>query len=431
MSGLIVALSGASCSNTDAAQRRALRRLVGPGLLVAVGYIDPGNWATGIAGGSGYGYGLLSVVLAAALLAMGFQVLVARLALATGQDLAALTARYLPRPLARAAWLAGEGAILATALAELIGGAIALRLLFGLPLAAGVAATACGTLGVMFMAGQGVPRHERVVAALLAAVALSFVYLLASAAPASRAIVQGAAHAGSALRDPAGFMIALAILGATLMPHNLYLHSGELAERSRALPMAQRPLAMRLARNDTIVSLALAMGINAAIMIVAAASLDSAGGPVASLDDAHAAIGAALGAGAALVFAVALYAAGQSSAITGVVAGRILNRGFHRRGGSPGARALFTRIVAGSAAVALLGMSGGRDPDALLVLSQAVLSLALPFALVPLIWLALRRDVMGRHALRGLPAAAALAATGLIVALDGMLVADMLAGMPS
>jgi len=431
MSGLIVALSGASCSNTDAAQRRALRRLVGPGLLVAVGYIDPGNWATGIAGGSGYGYGLLSVVLAAALLAMGFQVLVARLALATGQDLAALTARYLPRPLARAAWLAGEGAILATALAELIGGAIALRLLFGLPLAAGVAATALGTLAVMLLAGRagrGMPLHERVIAVLLGVVAFSFVYLLAAASPDWGAVAAGAAEPGRALRDPAGFMIALGILGATLMPHNLYLHSGELAERGRELADRERPLAMRLARNDTALSLGVAMAINAAIMIVAAASLTGVGAAVSSLDEAHAAIGRTLGAGAALVFAVALYAAGQSSAITGVMAGRILSQGFRRRAGSAGARALFTRIVAGSVAVALLGMTGGQDPDALLVLSQVVLSLALPFALVPLVWLALRRDVMGAQVLRGAPAAAAVAATALIVALDAVLLADVLLG---
>lgn len=177
MTRLILALSG------PAARHPGLRRLVGSGVLVAVGYIDPGNWATDIAAGAGFGYGLLTVVFAAALLAMGFQVLVARLALATGEDLATLTARHLPRRAAGAAWLAGEAAILATALAELIGGAIALRLLFGLPLLAGVAVTGIATFTVFYIARGQVARHEQVIAVLLGIVALSFVVLLAEARP--------------------------------------------------------------------------------------------------------------------------------------------------------------------------------------------------------------------------------------------------------
>jgi manganese transport protein len=428
MTGLIVAMSGGKSALAQNAQLSAsLRRMVGSGLLVAVGYIDPGNWATDIAGGSGFGYGLLSVVIASALLALGFQVLVSRLALATGQDLATLTARHLSPRMAKAAWLAGEAAILATALAELVGGAIALRLLFGLPLLGGVAVTGVGTFAVLALTRGNADRHERVIAVLLAIVAASFVFLLFKANPAWTEVAQGVARTGGALRDPQGFLIALGILGATLMPHNLYLHSGSLAERARSLPADARDIAMRVTRNDTALSLGVAMLINAAIMIVAAASLSGPGLIVSSLDDAHAAIGHTLGAGAAIIFAVALYAAGQSSTITGVLAGRILSRGFQAgRNWSDRRRALVTRLIAGVAAAGLLGYSGGQDPDGLLVLSQVILSLALPFALAPLVLLACRKSIMGRHALRGAWAWAAIAATVGIIALDGYLLANTL-----
>ena len=428
MTGLIVAMSGGKSALAQNAQLSAsMRRMVGSGLLVAVGYIDPGNWATDIAGGSGFGYGLLSVVIASALLALGFQVLVSRLALATGQDLATLTARHLSPRMAKAAWLAGEAAILATALAELVGGAIALRLLFGLPLLGGVAVTGVGTFAVLALTRGNADRHERVIAVLLAIVAASFVFLLFKANPAWIEVAQGVARTGGALRDPQGFLIALGILGATLMPHNLYLHSGSLAERARSLPADARDIAMRVARNDTALSLGVAMLINAAIMIVAAASLSGPGLIVSSLDDAHAAIGNTLGAGAAIIFAVALYAAGQSSTITGVLAGRILSRGFQAGSNwSDRRRALATRLIAGAAAAGLLGYSGGQDPDGLLVLSQVILSLALPFALAPLVLLACRKSIMGRHALRGAWAWAAIAATVGIIALDGYLLADTL-----
>jgi len=223
-------------------------------------------------------------------------------------------------------------------------------------------------------------------------------------------------------------LIALGILGATLMPHNLYLHSGALAQRATGLARADRPAAIRIARNDTVVSLTVALLINAAIMVVAAASLSGLGPVVASLDGAHAAIAHTLGAGAAVVFAIALYAAGQSSTITGVMAGRVLSRGFQPAGGgwSDRRRAVATRAVAGVAALGLLATTGGQDPDGLLVLSQVILSLALPFALIPLVALARRRDVMGRYALRGAWGAAAVAATAGIVVLDGYLLVQTL-----
>lgn len=428
MTRLIFALSGnPQHTIADTVLRGQMRRMAGSGILVAVGYIDPGNWATDIAGGSGFGYGLLSIVLLSAILAMGFQVLAARVAVATGRDLAQLTAAELSRPFARLAWLAGEAAILATALAELIGGAIALRLLFGLPLMAGVAITGVGTFLVFYLTRGQTERHERVIAVLLAIVALSFVFLLLEARPSWLAMGTGITQTGRALSHTEGFMIALGILGATLMPHNLYLHSGTLAERARQLPPHARPLAYTVARNDTIVSLGIAMLINAAIMIVAAASMSGSGPAIASLDGAHAAIGQSLGAAAAIVFAVALYAAGQSSTITGVMAGRMLSAGFNPgRGLSDPGRAAVTRVVAAVAAMLLLGLSSGQDPDQWLVLSQVVLSLALPFALVPLVLLACRRSVMGERVLHPAWATAAVAATAGIIVLDLYLVADAL-----
>ncbi|MFC4276825.1 Nramp family divalent metal transporter [Achromobacter aloeverae] len=422
MTKLILALSGnKALAAHDRQVSLGLRRLVGSGLLVAVGYIDPGNWATDIAGGSGFGYHLMMVVFVAAFLALGFQVLVSRLALATGEDLATLTVRHLPRSLARVSWLAGEAAILATALAELIGGAIALRLLFNLPLLAGVGVTAAGTFAVLAVARGNADRHERIIAVLLSIVSVSFIFLLFKVQPDWSAVAHGTVTPARALRDPAGFLIALGILGATLMPHNLYLHSGSLAHRAREVPREARGLAMRIARNDTIFSLGIATLINAAIIIVAAASLSGGPLPVTSLDEAHAVIGKTLGVGAAVVFAVALYAAGQSSTITGVLAGRVLANGFRASKWSDRKRALFTRLVAGSVAIALLIATGGQDPDELLVLSQVVLSLALPFALVPLVWLAMRRDVMGSYTMRGTWAVLAILATVGIIALDGYL----------
>jgi manganese transport protein len=422
MSNLIFAISGGKAVLQDGGKIHAsLRRLVGSGMLVAVGYIDPGNWATDIAGGSRFGYHLLMVVFVAAFLALGFQILVSRLALATGQDLAALTVRYLPLPLARTAWIAGEAAILATALAELIGGAIALRLLFGIPLMAGVAMTGAGTYAVLLFARDNADRHERVIGILLAIVSVSFVFLLFEANPSWSAVAHGAVRPVAALRAPEGFLIALGIVGATLMPHNLYLHSGSLAQRARDLPVSMRGAAMRVARSDTVFSLGIATLINAAIMIVAAASLSGAGLEVTSLDQAHAVIGKTLGVAAAVVFAVALYAAGQSSTITGVLAGKVLSNGFSTGGWSDRKRALITRAVAGTAAMAMLAYTGGNDPDQLLVLSQVILSLALPFALVPLVMLAVRRDVMGSFVLRGVWRAFAIAATTAIIVLDAYL----------
>jgi manganese transport protein len=398
-------------------------RMAGAGALVAVGYMDPGNWATDIAGGTRFGYGLLFVVAASSLIAMALQALVVRVTVAAGTDIASLFRRAFPAPVALGLRLAGELAILATAVAELVGGAIALRLLFGLALPAGVALTAAGTFAVIALARGSAGAHERVVHVLIAVVSLSFLALLAEAKPDWAKAAAGAAPDAGLLRDPHALYLALGILGATIMPHNLYLHSGLVAARSMGLAEAARRQAIRLGTLDTVLALSVAMLVNGAILIVAAASLEGAAADVASLDGAHRAIGAALGPAAALIFALALYAAGQSSAITGVLAGRYLAQGFCGHPGGRVLRGLLTRVGATVIALALMLALGQGDPDALLVLSQVALSAALPFVLVPLVIVAAQRRLMGGFALR--PAAAlgfAAAAIG-IVALNLYLLA--------
>jgi manganese transport protein len=404
-----------------------LRRLIGPGLLVAVGYVDPGNWATDIAAGARHGYVLLGTVVFASLLGLMFQNMAARLAVATGQDLATLSRRLLPRPLALAAWIAGELAIVATALAELIGGAIALQLLFGLRLELGMLAGAAGALAVMALS-QGRQRlHENIVGVLLACVALSFLYLLLRARPEPAAVVRGLGHSLAIFGDGGMLAMATAIVGATVMPHNLYLHSGLVAERSAGLPAARQQQALRLVGRDTRLSLLLAMAVNAAMLIVAAASLGDARLPVDSLADAHHAIALSLGGGAALVFALALYAAGQSSAITGVLAGRLLSRGFRGRESSAWRRGIATRLAAVCIGFALLAALPGAGADSLLILSQCVLGLALPFALLPLLLLARRKGLLGAHAFGRVHLLAAAAAALLVLGLDGYLLAATVA----
>ncbi len=392
--------------------------ILGAGALVAVGYMDPGNWATAIAGGAGFGYALLFVVLASSLVAMAVQALTVRVTIATGKDLAALLNAALPRPAARAVWWAAEAAILATAVAELVGGAIALNLLFGLPLPAGVAATAAATFAVIALVRDGAVVHERLVNLLLAVVALSFAALLWRADPDWSAAAAVLVPTPRLVADPQALFVALGILGATVMPHNIYLHSGLVADRMRGLPSGGRRRAFRILLGDTVAALALAMLVNAAIMLVAAASLGSADGAVASLDGAHRAIGAVLGGAAALIFAVALYAAGQSSAITGILAGRYITAGFTGHAGSRLKRGLFTRLGGLTIALGLLVATGGDAPDRVLVLSQVTLSAALPFVLVPLLFMAMRRKLMGGFTLRPLAAGALASAVGAIVLLN-------------
>ena len=420
------AIATTTSASTGAGRGQSLPRLGGAGLLVAVGYMDPGNWATDIAGGSSHRYALIPVVIAASLLGLLLQNLAARVAVATGQDLAQLTARHLPTAVARGAWLAGEVAILATALAELIGGAIALQLLFGLPFGAGLVAAALTTLAVMAWSRRRQDFHETLVSLLVGIVALSFLLLLLHARPSGALALRDIAGSGALLHSREALLLALGIVGATVMPHNLYLHSGLVAERVRGLAAAQRRPVLRLLGRDTFRSLLLAGLVNVAILVVAAASLS--GLPVSSLAGAHAALGLHLGAGAALIFALALYASGQSSALTGVIAGGLLTRGFRGRESSAWLRGIVTRLGAAALACMVMAWGGVSSPDSLLVLTQVVLSLALPFALVPLALLASRADLMKELALPRAARAAMLAVSAALTLLDLGLLALQFAG---
>ena len=401
----------------------ALRRLIGPGLLVAVGYVDPGNWATDIAAGSRFGYVLAGTVIVASLLGMLFQGLCARLAIATGKDLARLTHEHLPHGLAIAAWLAGELAIVATALAELIGGALALHLLFGLPLLGGMLVTAGGTLAVMALSSRHQQLHERVVGLLLALVSISFLWLLIRAQPPLAGVLHGAARGLEVVTHPGMLAVALGIVGATVMPHNLYLHSGLVAERMADVDTRQRRYAMRLSISDSRAALAVAMVVNLSMLLVAAASFGHLQMPLQSLAGAYQALGSELGISAAIIFAVALYAAGQSSAITSVMAGQTISAGFDRGPRTLLLRGVLSRLGGVLAGFALITLLPNANADTLLVLSQCILGLALPFALVPLLMLCARRQLMRRFALGRLHLAIAILATALVVGLDVYLLA--------
>lgn len=400
-----------------AARKPAGARLSAASLLVAVGYMDPGNWATDIAGGTAQGYRLLPVVIGASLLGLAFQLLTVRVAIATGRDLASLSRALLPRPLAALSWLAGEAAILATALAELIGGAIALQLLMGLPLAAGLCVSAAATLLLMRVSASRQGVYERVVNLMIGTVSLAFFALLLRSQPSLSAIGAEALQVPRALQHHETLLLALGIVGATVMPHNLYLHSGLLAERAADLDASARTALLRTETRSTVQALGLALAVNAAILIVAAASLQAGGVVIDSLADAHAALGTVLGGGAALLFAVALYAAGQSSAITGTLAGRLLTRGFRGREESRWLRGLATRLAA--VALACVGMQAfDIAPDRLLVLSQVALGVALPFAVLPLLRVALDRRHMGAQALNRSSALGAALLSAMMVMLN-------------
>lgn len=369
----------------------------GPGYLVAVGYMDPGNWATDIAGGSAFGYTLLSVVLFSNLMAMLLQSLAAKLGIVAGLDLAqACRDRYSP-PVRIALWILCELAIVACDVAEVIGTAIALQLLFGLPLVLGVALTALDVLLILALQRFGFRKLEAFVIALLIVIALCFAVELALARPDLAAIAGGLVPRSEILTDPAMLYIAIGILGATVMPHNLYLHSAIVQTRRFKRDEAGKREAIRFATLDSTIALALAFVINASILILAAAAFHTEGlREVAEIQDAHALLAPALGVGAAsTLFAVALLASGQNSTVTATLAGQIVMEGFVNLRLKPWARRLVTRslaIVPAATVAALYGTSGTAK---LLVLSQVILSLQLPFAVVPLVQFTGDRKLMG------------------------------------
>lgn len=358
---------------------------VGPGYLVSVGYMDPGNWATDLAGGSRFGYALLWVVLLSSLMAVLLQTLCARLGLATGRDLAQCCRDYYKKPAAIALWLLCEIAIIACDLAEVIGSAVALHLLFGLGLIAGVLVTSLDVLLLLALSQFGFRKLEAVVISLVATVAACYGLEVFLAKPDWAGVAHGL-FVPSLPGGPngAGLLIALGILGATVMPHNLYLHSSVVQTRAHDHSEEGVRQAIRFNTLDTVIALGAAFFVNAAILIVAGAIFHTRGQVVEDLGDAHKLLTPILGGAASTAFAVALLASGQSSTITGTLAGQIVMEGFLHLRVAPWIRRLVTRALAVIPAVVMISATGGRDTVGLLVLSQVVLSVQLSFATFPL-----------------------------------------------
>ena len=377
---------------------RRFAAYAGPGFLVAVGYMDPGNWATDIAGGSAFGYTLLSVVLLSNLMAIVLQALSARLGIAAGLDLAQACRQHYARPVSLLLWLLAEIAIIACDLAEVLGTAIALKLLFGLPLVWGVIVTALDVFLILALQRYGFRKIEAFIVALLVIIAGCFAYELFHAGPDISAILTGLIPTPGIVTDPAKLYLAIGILGATVMPHNLYLHSSIVQTRAFDRSDAGKAEATKMATIDSTLALGLAFFINAAILIVAAAVFHTAGRTeIAEIDQAYRLLTPMMGVGAAsLVFGIALLASGQNSTVTGTLAGQIVMEGFLNLRLPLWARRMVTRLLAIVPAVLVVGASGDTGATKLLVLSQVVLSLQLPFAVVPLVSFTGRSAVMGR-----------------------------------
>jgi len=376
---------------------RKLLAFAGPGYLVAVGYMDPGNWATDLAGGARYGYTLLSVILISNLMAILLQALAVRLGIASGRDLAQACRDSYSRPTTITLWVLCEIAIAACDLAEVIGAAIALNLLFGIPLLWGVILTALDVLIVLFLQNKGFRYVEALVVGLIVAIAASFAIEIWWAAPNMRDVATGFIPRTVILTDPAMLYIAIGILGATVMPHNLYLHSSIVQTRRYADTLASKTEAIRFATIDSSVALMSALFINAAILIVSAAVFHGTQYEfVADIGDAYKLLSPLLGTTAAgVLFAVALLCSGQNATLTGTLAGQIVMEGFVNIRLRPWLRRLITRLIAIIPAIIVVGLYGERGTGALLVLSQVVLSLQLSFAVFPLVRFTSDRHKMG------------------------------------
>src|ERR1700675_245928 len=379
---------------------RKLLAFAGPGYLVAVGYMDPGNWATDLAGGAKYGYTLLSVIMISNLMAILLQALSARLGIASGRDLAQACRDSYTRPVTIALWLLCEVAIAACDLAEVIGSAIALNLLFGLPLVWGVALTACDVFAVLYLQNKGFRLIEALVIALISVIAVAFGIQVFLSKPDVGAMALGLLPSSELLHNREMLYVAIGILGATVMPHNLYLHSSIAQTRHYELTPAGKREAIFFGTIDSTVALLFALFINAAILVVAAATFYRNGHhDVAEIQDAYKLLSPLLGVGAAsTLFAIALLASGQNSTLTGTLAGQIIMEGFLRLRLPPVWRRLITRSVAIVPAVIVTALMGESGTAQLLILSQVVLSLMLSFAVVPLVMFTSDKLKMGQFA---------------------------------
>jgi manganese transport protein len=377
---------------------RKLLAFTGPGLLVAVGYMDPGNWATDLEGGAKFGYMLLSMVLVSNLMAILLQHLALKLGIVTGRDLAQACRDHYSRPVSFCLWILCELAIVACDLAEVIGSAVALNLLVGLPLILGVVLTAADVLLVLFLQSKGFRYIECLVATLIFLIGACFTYELVVSHPAWLSALEGLVPSPDVVTNPSALYIAIGILGATVMPHNLYLHSSIVQTRNFERNDQGKATAVKFATIDSTVSLFFAFFINAAILILSAATFHETGHQdVADISDAFQLLTPVLGAAlASTVFAVALLASGQNSTLTGTLAGQIVMEGFLQIRLRPWVRRLITRLLAIVPAAIVTVLYGESGVGRLLVFSQVVLSLQLSFAVIPLVRFTSEKAKMGR-----------------------------------
>ena len=367
----------------------------GPAALVTVGYMDPGNWATDLAAGSGHGYLLLSVVLLSSLMAMPLQILSARLGIGSGRDLAACCREYYPKPVSLSLWVLAELGIVACDLAELIGVAVALHLLFGLPLVAGVLLACADAILILYLQDKGLCRLEAVVIGLIVVVAACLGSVLLMAPPEGGALVRGLVPDPRIFVNPDLLYLAIGIVGATVMPHNIYLQSWLVKDAA----VQDKRAAIRASSTCTIAAMSLAFFINAAILVVAASVFHQAGrADVTDIRDAHALLSPLVGTTvASTLFALALLAAGLNATFTATLAGQVVMEGFLKIRIPAWQRRLFTRLLALVPALFAVGHGGDGSIGSLLVLSQVALSVQLPFALLPLLHFVGSKRVMGVH----------------------------------
>jgi manganese transport protein len=379
---------------------KKLLAFAGPGYLVAVGYMDPGNWATDLAGGARFGYTLLSVIMISNLMAILLQALAARLGIASGRDLAQACRDHFSRPVTIFLWVVCEIAIAACDLAEVLGAAIALNLLFGLPLIWGVTLTAADVLIVLYLQHRGFRYVEALVVALILLIAGSFAVELWLAQPDLGDVAAGFIPSAAILGNTEMLYIAIGILGATVMPHNLYLHSSIVQTRKYGDSFESKREAIRFATIDSSFALMSALFINAAILIMAAATFHGTGyDSVADIGDAYKLLSPILGTTAAsTLFAVALLCSGQNATLTGTLAGQIVMEGFINIRLRPWLRRLITRLIAIVPAIIVIAIYGEDGTGPLLILSQVILSMQLPFAVFPLVLFTSDKAKMGPFA---------------------------------
>ena len=375
---------------------RKVLAFAGPGDLVAVGYMDPGNWATDLAGGSQFGYTLLTVILMSNLMAILLQGLSSKLGIVTGRDLAQACRDHYSRPVSLALWVLCELAIAACDLAEVIGSAIALNLLFGIPLPIGIGITALDVLLVLYLQNKGFRLLEALVIALVATVGACFLFEIILSQPPVGEVLRGFIPSGEIVMNSSMLYVAVGILGATVMPHNLYLHSSIVQTRKYEETAEGKKEAVKFAFIDSTLALSIALFINAAILIIAAATFHKTGhNEVAEIQDAYKLLTPLLGAGASTVFALALLASGQNSTLTGTLAGQIVMEGFLNLRLRPWLRRLITRSIAIVPAAIVAVLYGESGTAKLLILSQVILSMQLSFAVFPLVRFTSDRMKMG------------------------------------